>query len=267
MIEWHKILGMALIDFFSNTNFSVEIEKEMEIQQFLDYLVIKVDSTNDSSSLVLPDGMESLSRYNLLTFKSSRQPLDRWALDELICYYVLYRKIISPSTEKLISENNFKLIAIATRFPEKLSKEINLVPIKEGVFQMHHGHQPIYIIVISKLRKDQKNSIFHLLSTKSENIEFGLKKYQWNREDIKHFVINEMFQRFEKEGIQMSYTVEDFKREVLLKNLPSLSVEDRLKGLRPEDRLKGLRPEDRLKGLRREDIEILKSLLLKSGRK
>jgi len=94
-----------------------------------------------------------------------------------------------------------------------------------------------------------------------------------------------MFQRFEKEGIQMSYTVEDFKREVLLKNLPSLSVEDRLKGLRPEDRLKGLRPEDRLKGLRpedrlkglrpedrlkglrREDIEILKSLLLKSGRK
>jgi len=41
MIEWHKILGMALVNFFSNTNYLVEIEKELEIPQFLDYLVVK----------------------------------------------------------------------------------------------------------------------------------------------------------------------------------------------------------------------------------
>jgi hypothetical protein len=62
MIEWHKILGMALVDFFSNTNYLVEIEKELKIPQFLDCLVVnKVKDTNENDSLVLPDGMESLS--------------------------------------------------------------------------------------------------------------------------------------------------------------------------------------------------------------
>jgi hypothetical protein len=304
MIEWHKILGMALVDFFSNTNYLVEIEKELKIPQFLDYLVVnKVRDTDENDSLILPDGMESLSQYNLLTFKSSKQPLDRWAIDELICYYVLFRKIISPSGQKLIPENEFKLFAIATRFPNKLSSELNLIQLKEGVYRLKHGVQPVNIIVISRLPKDQKNAIFHLLSTNSDKIEFGLTTYIWNHEDLKYFVLNEMFQRFEKEGIQMSYTVEDFKREVLKKSLPSLSVqerleglraedvlnvfrpeklvkkmrpedvlnvfrpEERLKGLRPEERLKGLRPEERLKGLRPEDIEILKSIFMKTVQK
>ena len=252
MIEWHKILGMTLVDFFSNTNYSVEIEKELELPQFLDYLVVKGDNINHSS-LILPDGMETLSQYNLLTFKSLRQPLDLWAVDELISYYVLYRKIISPSPEKLISENNFKLFCISTRFPTKLSKEVSLIPIKKGVFHLNHGHVPIVIIVIAKLPQNQKNAIFHLFSTKSENMSFALKSYHWKREDIKHFVIKEMYEQLQKEEIQMSYTVEDFKREVILKSLHTLSTEERLKGLRPEDRLKGLRPEDRLKGLRPED--------------
>jgi len=65
MIKWHKILGMALFDFFSNTNYFVEIEKELEIPQFLDYLVVnKVKDSEENDSL------ESLSQYNLLTFKS-----------------------------------------------------------------------------------------------------------------------------------------------------------------------------------------------------
>ena len=265
---------MALVDFFSNTNYLVEIEKELKIPQFLDYLVVnKVKDTDENDSLILPDGMESLSQYNLLTFKSSKQPLDRWAIDELICYYVLFRKIISPSGQKLIPENEFKLFAIATRFPNKLSSELNLIQLKEGVYRLKHGEQPVTIIVISRLPKDQKNAIFHLLSTNSEKIEFGLTEYKWNHEDLKYFVIKEMFQRFKKEGIQMSYTVEDFKREVLKKSLPSLSVQERLEGLRaedvlsvfrPEKLLKGMRPEDRLKGLQPEDIEILKSIFMKS---
>ena len=193
MIEWHKILGMTLIDFFSDTNYSVEIEKELEIPQFLDYLVIKAENTEEHPSLILPDGMEKLLRYNLITFKSLRQPLDLWAIDELICYYVLYRKIVSPSLENLISEKNFKLIGIATRFPAKLSKETTLKPVKDGVFRIDHGNQPIDIIVISRLPQYQKNAIFHLFSTDTENIDFGLSEYQWKREDLKFLVINERF--------------------------------------------------------------------------
>ena len=62
--------------FFSNTNYLVEIEKELKIQQFLDCLVVnKVKDTNENDSLVLPDGMESLSQYNLLTFNPSFQKM------------------------------------------------------------------------------------------------------------------------------------------------------------------------------------------------
>ena len=89
-----------------------------------------------------------------------------------------------------------------------------------------------------------------------------------------------MYEQLQKEEIQMSYTVEDFKREVILNSLHTLSTEERLKGLRPEERLKGLHPEDvlnvyrpeerlkglrledRLKGLEPEDIEVLKNLLM-----
>ena len=59
----------------------------------------------------------------------------------------------------------------------------------------------------------------------------------------------------------MSYTVEDFKREVVKNSLHELSVEERLDGLSTEDRLRGLRPEDRLKGMKPEDFELLYSLL------
>jgi len=44
------------------------------------------------------------------------------------------------------------------------------------------------------------------------------------------FGYKEMYHQFKKEGIQMSYTVEDFKREVAKKTLHTLSVEDRLEG-------------------------------------
>ena len=67
-----------------------------------------------------------------------------------------------------------------------------------------------------------------------------------------------MYELLQKEEIQMSYTVEDFKREVIINSLHTLSIEERLKGLRPEERLKGLQPED---------IEILKNLLMNMGPK
>jgi len=64
-------------------------------------------------------------------------------IDELICYYVLFRKIISPSGQKLIPENEFKLFAIATRFPNKLSSELNLIQLKEGVYRLKFSKKSI----------------------------------------------------------------------------------------------------------------------------
>jgi hypothetical protein len=41
----------------------------------------------------LLDGLENPRAVNLLSYKSHHEALDAWSLDELIGYYVLYRKV------------------------------------------------------------------------------------------------------------------------------------------------------------------------------
>jgi hypothetical protein len=50
----------------------------------------------------------------------------------------------------------------------------------------------------------------------------------------------------------MSYTFEDFRRDVARKMLPELL---------PEERLRGLPPEERLRGLSKEELARLRALL------
>ena len=68
----------------------------------------------------------------------------------------------------------------------------------------------------------------------------------------------------------MSYTEQDFIRDIAFDTIGYLTVEERLKGLRPEERLQGLGPEERLQGLRpeerlqglgQEEIEQIKTYL------
>ena len=59
----------------------------------------------------------------------------------------------------------------------------------------------------------------------------------------------------------MSYTIEDFHRDIALKMLPQLPPEERLRGLPPEERLRGLPPEERLRGLSKEELARLRALL------
>lgn len=80
-----------------------------------------------------PDGLENLVRHNLITYKSTRQPLDAWTLDELLGHFVNYRKQISPALDELLPLEDFGLYAISTRYPQKLVAEVELQPIREGV--------------------------------------------------------------------------------------------------------------------------------------
>jgi len=50
----------------------------------------------------LPDGLDNLADYNLVTLKSFREALDDWALKELTEHYVNYRKhlIDDPTFER-----------------------------------------------------------------------------------------------------------------------------------------------------------------------
>ena len=59
----------------------------------------------------------------------------------------------------------------------------------------------------------------------------------------------------------MSYTFQDFRRDLAREALPELTPEERLRGLPPEERLLGLSDEDLLRGLSDERPRRLRDLL------
>ncbi len=148
MIDWHHLPGIALTLHFAEYPLTVDLEKEIAIKrQILDILIIRKEDIPLPHRM--PDGLEDLARYNLLTYKSMQETLDDWALKELTGHYVNYRKVISPSLTKLLPEDHFRLLAISTRYPQKLAKKIgqNWQKLQEGVYQLTRGSDEIRVIV------------------------------------------------------------------------------------------------------------------------
>jgi len=253
---WHRILGTTFKDFYLNDPFNVDLEKELKYPQFIDILIIELENeTNEENKIKeQPDGLENLRKYNLITYKSISETLDSWVLDELISYYVLFRKIVGPDLNNLIQVSEFNLIAISTRFPQKLNKQEGLEYIKDGVYKLKRGEHNITIIVTSMTPKIPKNAIWQMFSGKPEQIFEGLKNYKWNSQYYKYYVSNRLIERYKTEGVKMAYTDQDIMRDIINMALSEASIEDRLKGLKPEDRLKGLKPEDFLKSYKPEDV-------------
>ena len=69
MIQWHRILGLMMMDLFKATPYEVEVEKELSLkQQRLDVIVIKTQEGEINKTP--PDGLETLKDYNLVSYKS-----------------------------------------------------------------------------------------------------------------------------------------------------------------------------------------------------
>src|SRR5436190_258606 len=99
-INWHRMFGLLLSDFFTGTSYVVEMEKDLSImKQLLDVVVVRKGSGQLPDPL--PDGMEDLAPHNLMTFKSFHEALDDWALKELTGHFVNYRKQVSRSPDNL----------------------------------------------------------------------------------------------------------------------------------------------------------------------
>jgi hypothetical protein len=285
-INWHRLFGLTLIDLLTDSDYQVELEKELSLKkQYLDVVIIR--KTTGKPLTERPVGLEVLKEHNLLTYKSLREPLDDWAIEELIGHYTNYRKLVSPSLEELLPASQFQLYAISTRYPQQLfSKKIDFKEIQTGVFDLTWGTRVIRLVVLSRVALEEKNAFWLLFSGQKPSFVYGDQHYHWHQPS-ERVVLNQLYELYQQEGVVMSYTMEDFERdftrehlhllspeerlkglppEEWLKNLPleewlkGLPPEERLKGLPPEERLKGLPPEERLKGLPPE--ERLKGLPL-----
>ena len=117
--DWHRLFGLLLTDFFTDSPFTVEVERDLsQQQQFLDVVILRQGRGRFAGRL--PDGLDDLAAHNLITFKSHREALDAWAMKELIGHYVAYRKLISPSPSRLLPEDHFRLYAVCAPLPPQL---------------------------------------------------------------------------------------------------------------------------------------------------
>ena len=273
MIQWHRVFGLTLVDVLANSNYQVELEKELSLKkQYLDVAIIR--RTSGILLTTIPVGLEQLAAHNLLTYKSLREPLDQWAIEELIGHYTNYRKLVSPSLHELLPTDDFQLYAVSTRYPNSLlNGDVSFQEIEQGVFELVWGKRLIKLIVTSRVALEKRNAFWLLFSGKSQEFAYGDEHYQWQYPK-ERAILNQLYELYQKEGVMMPYTIEDFNRDFTQEHLYLLPPEERLKGLSPEavfkqfspeDRLKGLPPEERLKGLPPEVIEAYLSQLRKNN--
>jgi hypothetical protein len=126
-ILWHRIFGMALTQYFAGSNWQVDVEVDLSLQQQrLDLVILRRKGPGTPPRW--PDGFGTPADYNLLTFKALQDPLDTWALKELAGHSVNYRKQISPNPKALLPETDFRLLAACMHFPRQLASQIDLQP-------------------------------------------------------------------------------------------------------------------------------------------
>ena len=150
----------------------------------------------------LPDGFDDLAKYNLITYKSMHEVLDSWALDELLGYFVDYRKQLVAEGEALPPRESFKLYALSTSFPQKLSEEVEFVPELPGVYGVRWGSIVVKVIVLSEIRQEKHNALWNLFSAEREQIIYGLQNYQ-SRSEGMDAVMGEIVDEYQKEGIDV----------------------------------------------------------------
>ncbi len=292
--SWHRLFGISLKNVFLDRPYQVELEMDLSVrQQFLDIVIIKKTDADPSLSnqsppvdlTPLPDGLDNFAVHNLMTYKSMREPLNGWALDELIGHYVNYRKQTSPDPNKLLPQKQFQLYAVCTRFPLSLHKLMPLTKLQNGVYEITWDLHPIRVIVLKRIPQAPHNALWNMFSSVRETVAYGSNHFQVERGRLST-IINQLFEFYHLEGVKMPYTMEDFERDYarttfmrsVLANdalkiemidqmfqadsktltqevLQRLSPEERLKDVSVEERLKDVPVEERLKDLSPAEIE------------
>jgi hypothetical protein len=256
--EWHRLFGLLLMDFFTGSPFKVEVERDLSVQQQrLDVTIVRRGKGRFAGRL--PDGLEDLRPHNLMSFKSRHEPLDGWAMKELVGADVAYRKLVSPSPTNLLPDDQFALYAVAARFPHNLSGQIPWEKVQEGVYNCRWGTDTIRVVVAGELPREAHNAPLHLFSAAPELVGFGRSAYR-RRSGNTSALLGLLFEKLQGEGFAMAYTMEDFQRQYVKEHFAQLTPEEQrqaLQALPPEKQqevLQALPPEKLLSVLSPEQI-------------
>jgi hypothetical protein len=261
IIGWHRLFGLTLRDLFTHTPYTVELEKDLTLQQqFLDVVIIEQNTQQPFDPNTLPDGLDNLKTHNLLTYKSFRESLDSFSLDELIGHTVNYQKQFAPN----LPREHLQLYAVTTRHPRQLFTDYppKKHP-KSGLYDLPWGSHKVRIIVLKNIAPHPRNAAWNLFSAQLDKIKQGANDYTWQQQIT---VMQQLFRYYNlEEFIPMAYTYEQFEREFkqeikheifdeFKEEFLQQFKEEFLQQCTLEERLQGLKAEERLQGLKAEEI-------------
>ena len=195
---WHRLFSMSWTDFFRGMPVSVDAERDLSLKkQLLDVTLIH----KEPGPLLcqLPDGFENLTTYNLVSFRSHQQKLSIFIMEELLGHYVNLRKQVSPSMDEadLLPPDEFKLFAVAVRFPQNLVDEsVVLEPIKQGVYEIAVLSKRIRLVVVSQLPEEKQNAMLHLFSANAQKVVYGCNNYRIKSNETSTLLL-QLLQRFQ----------------------------------------------------------------------
>jgi hypothetical protein len=70
--DWHRLFGLLLTDLFTDSPYTVEVERDLSAQQqLLDVVIVRRGRGRFAGRL--PDGLDGLRAHNLLSFKSRQK--------------------------------------------------------------------------------------------------------------------------------------------------------------------------------------------------
>jgi hypothetical protein len=115
------------------------------------------------------------------------------------------------------------------------------------VYDCTWGTDTIRVVVAGELPREAHNAPLHLFSASPDLVAFGQSAYR-RRSQESSLLLRQLLERLGEEGFAMSYTMEDFKRDYIIKHFAQLTPEEQ------QEMLQSLPLETRLAGLSAEQI-------------
>jgi hypothetical protein len=265
-VPWHRLFEVVWWDLCRGTALDAEAEQDLSLkQQFLDLTLIRKGPGPLPEPL--PDGFEDLADFNAVTFKSSEEALDWWAMCELIGHFVNLRKQFSESMQDLLPASSFRLFAVAVRYPRDLAAVVQLTEVQPGVYDLNVLTLRIRIIVVHRLPLEAQNAMLLWMSDDRERKQYGALNYRPRSEGttttLAQYILAQM------EDPDMANVIEEFirhhNRADVIEEFIRQNGEKLLRLLPAEERLKGLSAEEVMRALPPEVLEALAQRLRTNG--
>lgn len=235
-----------------------------QIKQRLDAAIIRGEATQTQVEWRnLPDGLTDLADHNIVTYKSIRESLGPPAMWELVSNAVLYAKQEwkKKSSKAIKSIHTMRLIAVATHRPAWLDGATVQSTALSGIYEVE-----FLGLTIRETERMPRNSLWRLLSGDGDLVSFGIKHYQMHDAAL-YNILNELKRNYAMEGIEMPYTIEDYKREAARELLGRMSPKEVLEIVPGRELLQSMSAEERLEGMSREEIEAYLEQLTSNNRR